>query len=219
MSGAEAIAMPAEQDLPPTRKGKATRERLLLAAENVFGRIGYDAARIADIVALAGVSHGLFYRHFADKDAILFAVLTRLNDDLRHTSGRGTAGNDRPTLEQLQARNMLFFQEYAEHRQMLRVSREAAARPEQAGFRALWLGIRSRFTARTQRWLEQLANAGHIAPLDDPEMLAEALSSLTEQMAYVQLGLATEDPDAALIERLGRASGLIWYRTIFGGVH
>ena len=56
--------------LPATRKGLATRERLLSAAEIVFGHNGYEQSRVADIVAEAGMSHGLFYRHFADKDAI-----------------------------------------------------------------------------------------------------------------------------------------------------
>jgi AcrR family transcriptional regulator len=216
MTIAPTLAVVAEADLPPTRKGQATRERLMVAAEGVFGTMGYEAARIADIVALAGVSHGLFYRHFNDKDAILFAVLTRLNDGLRHTSGRGAAGAQPPTMAQLQARNILFFSEYAQHRRMLRVTREAAARTEDSGFRTLWLGIRSRFTARTLRWIEGLVAAGHIAPFEDPAMIAEGLSSLTEQMAYVQIGLAAEDPDAEFIERLGMASGVIWHRTIFG---
>jgi AcrR family transcriptional regulator len=202
---------------PPTRKGRATRERLLAAAETIFGLRGYEAARVADIVAEANVSHGLFYRHFADKDAVLFAVLTRLYDGLRHTSGRGTGGDARPTLPQLQARNTLFFGEYAQNRRMLRVSREAAARVENTHFRELWFGMRSRFTARTARWLERLAEAGHIAPLEDAELIAEGLSSMTEQLAYVQLGLAIDDPDDELIDRLGRTTGVIWHRTIFGG--
>mgnify|MGYP000258720805 FL=1 len=207
---------PDDTALPPTPKGRATRERLLIAAEKIFGQRGYDAARIADIVAEAGVSHGLFYRHFADKDAILLAALMRLYDGLRQTSNRGAAGNGRPTVDQLCARNVLFFSEYAQHRQMLRVSREAAARAENTGFRELWIGMRGRFTTRTLRWVEGLIAESHIAPLEDAAMVAESLSSMTEQMAYVQLGLATADPTQELIERLGRASGLVWHRTIFG---
>jgi AcrR family transcriptional regulator len=211
-------AIAPQTDLPPTRKGQATREKLLVAAERVFGALGYEAARIADIVAEANVSHGLFYRHFADKDAVLFAVLTRLNDRLRHTSGRTAGETAVPTLAQLEARNILFFREYAEHRQLFRVSREAAARVADTGFRTLWLGIRSRFVERTRRWIGELEAGGHIALQPDADMLAEGLSALTEQMAYVQVGLAENDPDEATIERLGKACGLIWYRSIFGGV-
>jgi AcrR family transcriptional regulator len=202
--------------LPPTRKGQATREKLLVAAETIFGTLGYESTRIADIVAEAGISHGLFYRHFADKDAILNAVLDRLNDRLRDSSGR-VAGDGRvPTLEQLQARNIQFFREYAEHRLLLRVSREAAARSGDGDFRAKWLANRQRFVSRTYRWIEQLAANGEIAPLVDPLSVAEGLSSLTEQMAYVQVGLAADDPDEAALQAIGNACGLIWHRTLFG---
>lgn len=206
----------AELSLPPTRKGQATREKLLAAAETVFARRGYESARVADIVAEAGISHGLFYRHFADKDAILSAVLGRLNDRLRGTSGR-VAGDGRvATLEQLQTRNIQFFREYAEHRLLLRVSREAAARSGDGDFRADWLANRGRFVARTHRWLQELAADGDIEPIEDALIVAEGLSALTEQMAYVQVGLADDDPDEAMLERLGKACGLIWHRTLFG---
>jgi AcrR family transcriptional regulator len=202
--------------LPPTRKGQATREKLLVAAEVIFGRLGYESTRIADIVAEAGISHGLFYRHFADKDAILNAVLDRLNERLRDSSGR-VAGDGRvPTLEQLQARNIQFFREYAEHRLLLRVSREAAARSGDGDFRTKWLANRGRFVSRTHRWLQELSANGDIAPLAHPLSIAEGLSSLTEQMAYVQVGLADTDPTEAELETIGNACGLIWYRTLFG---
>jgi AcrR family transcriptional regulator len=211
-----APAAAAEGLLPPTAKGRATRERLLTAAEIVFGRLGYEGVRVADIVAEAETSHGLFYRHFADKDAVLLAVLTRLNDRLRHSSGRVPGETRVPTLDQLQARNILFFREYAEHRRLLRVSREAASRASVGGFRDLWLGIRGRFVTRTQRWIDELIAAGQIGGIGDSAMLAEGLSALTEQMAYVNVGLPDDDPDDDVLDRLGRACGLIWYRTLFG---
>jgi AcrR family transcriptional regulator len=201
---------------PPTRKGQATRENLLSAAETVFAERGYENARVADIVAGAGISHGLFYRHFADKDAILSAVLGRLNDRLRHMSGRVAGDGHVPLLEQLELRNIQFFREYAEHRLLLRVSREAAARSGNGDFRAKWLANRGRFVGRTDRWLRQLAANGDIVPLADPLTVAEGLSALTEQMAYVLVGLAEDDPNNEALERLGKACGLIWYRTIFG---
>jgi AcrR family transcriptional regulator len=190
--------------------------RLLEAAENVFGLRGYENTRVADIVAEAGISHGMFYRHFADKDAILNDVLVRLNDRLRDTSGREVGAHRVPTLDQLIARNIQFFREYAEHRLLLRVSREAAARSGNANFRAQWLANRNRFIVRTHRWIENLLANNYIAPIDDPLAVAEGLSALTEQMAYVSVGLADHDLDSAALDRLGKACGLIWYRTLFG---
>jgi AcrR family transcriptional regulator len=52
-----------------------TRERLLLAAADVFARRGYDGTRVADIAAAAGVSNGALYAHFGSKADLLVAAL------------------------------------------------------------------------------------------------------------------------------------------------
>src|SRR5215471_9839016 len=52
-----------------------TRERLLLAAADVFGQRGYDGTRVADIAAAAGVSNGALYAHFSSKAELLVAAL------------------------------------------------------------------------------------------------------------------------------------------------
>ena len=207
----------AQLELPRTRKGKATREKLLAAARVCFGQNGYSAVRIADIVAQAGISHGLFYRHFQDKDTILLEVLESLNERLRQTSARSVGEDDVLSLERLEARNIQFFADYRRDRLLLRVAREAAAKEDVSNFRRVWLQMRDRFVNRTERWIERLAASGAIAPVDDVAMVAQGLCSLTEQLAYVQIGLAPEDPDDAFIERLGRSCGLIWYRTLAGG--
>ena len=206
----------AEQVLPPTPKGQATRERMLDAATEVFGQLGYEATRVVDINTKAGVSHGLFYRHFKDKAEILVAVLDRMNAQLRHTSGREVGEDGAVTLAQLERRNIQFFREYTQNRKLLRVAREVAARNDEIEFREMWLKMRNRYVERTHRWLDQLVASGEIPPLDDAAMVAAGLSALTEQLAYVEIGLAVEDPDSATIERLGRSCALIWYRTIRG---
>jgi AcrR family transcriptional regulator len=52
-----------------------TRERLLRAAADAFGRCGYDGTRVADIAATAGVSNGALYAHFGSKAELLVAAL------------------------------------------------------------------------------------------------------------------------------------------------
>jgi AcrR family transcriptional regulator len=52
-----------------------TRERLLLAAADVFARRGYDGTRVADIAAAAEVSPGALYAHFGSKAELLVAAL------------------------------------------------------------------------------------------------------------------------------------------------
>lgn len=58
---------------------KPDERRILLleAAARVFGRRGFDATRMVDVAAEAGVAKGLLYRHFPSKDALFEALLER----------------------------------------------------------------------------------------------------------------------------------------------
>lgn len=53
----------------------ATRQRLFAAAETVFARDGFEAARLEDIAALAGYTRGAFYAHFESKEDIFVGLL------------------------------------------------------------------------------------------------------------------------------------------------
>jgi AcrR family transcriptional regulator len=54
---------------------EATRRKLLAAAEKLFARDGFEAARLEDIAFLAGYTRGAFYAHFKSKEDIFFALL------------------------------------------------------------------------------------------------------------------------------------------------
>jgi AcrR family transcriptional regulator len=57
--------------------------RLLDAALDVIGKLGFSSrARVADIVAAAGLSNDAFYRHFPSKDALVTALLEDGTDRL-----------------------------------------------------------------------------------------------------------------------------------------
>ncbi len=68
------------------------REAILKAALHIFARKGLAAARISDIAAAAGLSYGLVYHYFRDKEA-LFVELVR----------RAVLGGARVTQEALDA--------------------------------------------------------------------------------------------------------------------
>jgi len=58
-------------------RGRATRDRLIAAAAELFGRRGYDGTSIEAILDAAGVKRGSLYHHFASKGALFDAVLDR----------------------------------------------------------------------------------------------------------------------------------------------
>lgn len=49
------------------------RERLLIAAVDLFSEQGYDATTVAQIADRAGVTRSTFFRHFSDKREVLVA--------------------------------------------------------------------------------------------------------------------------------------------------
>jgi AcrR family transcriptional regulator len=55
----------------------ARREQILSAALKLFGRRGFAATKISDVVKSAGMSHGLVYHYFSSKEEIFFALLKR----------------------------------------------------------------------------------------------------------------------------------------------
>lgn len=50
-----------------------SRERLVVAAVDLFTEQGYDATTVAQIVERAGVTKSTFFRHFSDKRELLVA--------------------------------------------------------------------------------------------------------------------------------------------------
>jgi AcrR family transcriptional regulator len=54
-----------------------TRERLLDAATAVFARRGISGTSVEEIAEAAGYTRGAFYSNFADKDALVLALLDR----------------------------------------------------------------------------------------------------------------------------------------------
>jgi len=58
-----------------TRKGERTRERIIAAAAQLILDGGVAATRIEDVCAAAGVSSSQVYHYFADKGALVRAVI------------------------------------------------------------------------------------------------------------------------------------------------
>jgi AcrR family transcriptional regulator len=57
--------------------------RILAAGRECFRRYGYAAARIDDIVAVAGTSHGAFYLYFRNKEDLLHRLAVECAERLR----------------------------------------------------------------------------------------------------------------------------------------
>ncbi len=65
-----------------SERGRETRRRLLDAARVLFTERGYHDTRPQDIARHAGVGHGTFYIHFADKRACFLAFADEAADEI-----------------------------------------------------------------------------------------------------------------------------------------
>ncbi len=62
---------------PKTRRGRASRGRIVEAAADLMFMRGVRGTSLDDVLAAAGVGKGQFYHYFADKDALVRAVIAR----------------------------------------------------------------------------------------------------------------------------------------------
>jgi AcrR family transcriptional regulator len=63
-------------------QSRLTRERLVRAARELFGELGYTQTSIADVARAAGVPAGALHHHFADERALFRAVYEELAREL-----------------------------------------------------------------------------------------------------------------------------------------
>ncbi len=163
--------LPAERSVPPTARGQRTRQKLLQAAETVFGEKGYEHASIADITREGGVALGTFYVYFPDKQSIFVEVVDELGARLRRLIAESVVGlEDRLEVEREGLR--VFFQFASGHRNLYRIVRQAEF-VDEACYRRYY----DRFAEGYVEGLRRAMKAGQVRKLD-PETLAYCLMGI-----------------------------------------
>ncbi|MGX1701650.1 TetR/AcrR family transcriptional regulator [Microbacterium sp. NPDC055357] len=159
---------------PLTKRGEATRRRLLEAAEHVFAELGYHEASIVKVTERAGIGLGTFYLYFDSKQAIFEALVIDLNRRVRHSMSEAMAGAD-SRLDAERAGFRGFFRFTAEHPALYRVVREA----EFVSPAVLRLHY-SRIVEGYEAGLSAAQEAGDVDRALDPETTAWALMGMGE---------------------------------------
>jgi AcrR family transcriptional regulator len=184
---------------PLTDRGRRTRDNLLVAARDVFEEKGYAATRMGDIAARAGVAHGTTYTWFADKEAVLRALVDGMIAEVFEALAIGDEIHD-PQQRMLEG-NRRYLASYRRHGRMLEVVEEAAA--IEPHYRDALAGVRRDHVARVTRDIERLQRSGIAAADVDPAVAAGALCAMVEGFGRHWYGrgeheLAAYDDDAAV---------------------
>ncbi|MDK3073373.1 TetR/AcrR family transcriptional regulator [Sedimentitalea sp. JM2-8] len=72
---------------PVQQRTLRTRAKLLDVAETLVREAGYEALRVEEVVARAGVAKGTFFAHFRDKDALMEILIGQELDALLTQAG------------------------------------------------------------------------------------------------------------------------------------
>ena len=95
---------------------QARREQIVRAATRIFAEKGFRRATTREVAREAGVSEGTIYNYFEDKDALLMAILHKLNETERRAADfeEGMAADFQGFLEQYLRRRMSLIWENRE---------------------------------------------------------------------------------------------------------
>lgn len=194
---------------PVTKRGLATRQAILDAAEEVFGESGFDRAAVSEITRRAGVAQGTFYVYFPDKRAVFTELVHHLNSTLRRKIATALEGvTDRLEMERLGLR--AFFDVIHEHRALYQIMREAEfVDPDAYAWHYKTLG------AAYQRGIERAIANGQLSDELDPEIAVDFLMGSAEFIGWKYAihggGRPTDEQFDNLIGFISR--GIMYRRT------
>jgi len=181
-----------------TSRGAATRARLLEAAEQVFGELGYHEASIVKVTEAAGVAQGTFYLYFQSKKEVFDELIRDLNRRVRHAMKEASSqGTTRLEAELLGFGAYFVFT--AKHTVLYRIIRQAEfVSPEM---------LQYHYEKLAEGYVEALREAkarGETGDID-PEVTAYALMGMGELigMRWI-LGNKTKRLPAPVVAELAR---------------
>lgn len=156
-----------------TDRGEATRQKLLAAAEEIFGKKGFHRTSIVDITQKAGVAQGTFYLYFQSKEIIFKELVIELNHNLRREISIAVSEvKSRREAEEIGFQ--IFFAFIKDHRNLYRIVQEVQFVDEE-----LYKWYYSKFAEGYIQGLEKAMAAGEFRYLD-PETVAYALIGVAE---------------------------------------
>lgn len=159
-------------------KGRESRRRILEAAAAVAGERGYEGTSIAQVSKVSGLPASSIYWHFADKDALLAAVV---EESIELWLGQVTRGQGDSLAERVTDLCLGVARTFSESPDFLRLVLMLALerRPVEPAAREIYLRLRG-----------------------------EAIGRIAEELALVRPGLADADARLVATYALGGGDGI-----------
>jgi AcrR family transcriptional regulator len=188
----KALAVPPDPEVsekppsPRSSKSARTRERMVEAAKEVFEESGFLDARISDIAARAGQSHGSFYYYFDSKEEIFREVAAAVDERLFAPMDEVILAHSalQPPQRVREAMRR-HFERYRDEARIIALIEQVSGYDKQVN--ALRLTRFQRHTERAAERIRQLQRSKRADPKLDPMIAAAALGALTSRFAEMWL--------------------------------
>ncbi|MBM2713254.1 TetR/AcrR family transcriptional regulator [Mesorhizobium caraganae] len=166
-----------------------TRAKLITAARNAFGTIGYAEASMDDFTASAGLTRGALYHHFGDKKGLLQAVIAEIDGEMAVRINE--IASKAPTRWQHFVDECTTYIEMALEPEIQRIMFRDG--PAVLGDPAQWPNANACVGSMTDH-LTSLQQEGVVVPGVDPETAARLINGASSQAA--QRIANSNDPEA-----------------------
>lgn len=194
---------------PSTERGRRARAQLLVAARRVFERDGFLEARVTDIAAEAGVSHGSFYTYFGSKTGVFRALVAETMDALY--ASLGDSGDARPATDpvtSIDRANRRFIEMYRRNTALMALFEQVTTFDPEV--RALRQTVRRRMVGRVAHSIERLQGEGLVDAGLDADCSANALVAMVNGLVHYWLVMG-EDFDH---EQVAQTMTRLWVQAL-----
>jgi AcrR family transcriptional regulator len=183
----DTASAPQPAGAPRSRKGAATRARLVDAAKEVFEESGFLEARISDIAERAGLSHGSFYHYFESKEQVFREVAEGQEAALTAgpSSDEEAPDGDGSEFDRILRANRRYLARYRDNARIMGVIEEVSRYDpfvHEARMRR-----QQHFAERAERAIRRLQAEGGADASVDPRIAAVALGSMVARFAELWL--------------------------------
>lgn len=195
--------------VPPTRRGRNTRNKLVEAGRDIFSRVAFADVRITDITALAGVASGTFYTYFDSKEEIFREIAARVLDEMEAAPTRDPNNVERDPRRDIEYATRQYFLCCAKNARIARSIEELQSRD--AGVGGARRDVLLKGVRRVERWIRMLQDQGICDQDVDPWPTALALNAMNVSVAYDQFVHREEPGD---VDALVSAVARVWRRSV-----
>jgi len=172
---------------PVQTRSRKTRAALVEAARSLVADMGYDALRVEEVVARAGVAKGTFFAHFTDKDGILIELM---GEELGQRLDRMAEAPFPVTPREVALRMAPVVDYLARERTVFDIVMRYSGGMGPTGTPIIADGVARQVTILAD-WITRAAAAGQMRDDQDPVLLAEGVQAFVAQV--VALHFCTDE--------------------------